>query len=328
MNGILIIGEAAEGKLQSISLELLGAGRQLTDALAQPLSILLMGENLQAAAKEAIAYGADKVYTADSPNLGKYHPEVYVQVAETVSREAAPAAILVGQTDIGIDLAPRLAAKLKAGLSMDCVALAVEPATKKILATRPVYGGNALATYASRGERVQMVTIRSRAMPPAVKNESRQGQVVPVTAIPDPSAAKIKVLRHVREEATGVKLEDARVVVTCGYGMGGKDAMEPVKALAELLGGAVGATRPVCEQNWLPATVMVGQTGKIVTPELYLAVGVSGAVQHMAGCGTAKCIVSINKDAEAPIFKASHFGVVCSCDEFLPKLIEAIKAKK
>jgi electron transfer flavoprotein alpha subunit len=326
-NGILIIGEAASGKLQGISLELLGAGRQLADSLSQPLSILLMGENLQAAAREAITAGAEKVLLADSPLLHDYQPEAYLQVTFSACLESPPVAILLGQTDLGLDLAPRLAAMLGGGLSMDCVALASEPATRKILATRPVYGGNALATYTCRGERIQLITLRPHALPAAAREEARSGQVIPLAVNLNPAQMKIKVLRHVREEASGVRLEDARVVVTGGYGLGSKEAFTAITELAGLLGGAVGGTRPVCEQGWLPATCLVGQTGKIVQPDLYLAIGVSGAVQHMAGCGNAKCIVAVNRDGEAPIFKVSHFGVVASCAEFLPKLVEALKAK-
>jgi electron transfer flavoprotein alpha subunit len=324
-NGILVIGETYAGKLQSISQELLGAGRILADALGQPLSVLLMGENLQPVGLEAIAYGADQVFLAESPDLRDYHPESFLQLAVNTCQEKSPLAILLGQTDLGLDLAPRLAAKLGGGLSMDCVSLSVEPASKRILATRPVYGGNAIATYAIRGERVQLVTVRPHAFSPAARDTARQGQVKPLLFKPNPADMKIKILKRVHEEASGVKLEDARVVVTGGYGVGGKEAFTSISELATLLGGAVGGTRPVCEQGWLPATCLVGQTGKIVQPDLYLAVGVSGAVQHMAGCGNAKCIVAINKDAEAPIFKVSHFGVVADCTQFLPKLKETLK---
>lgn len=327
-SGILIIGETAADKLQAVTLELLGAGRVLSNALSQPLSVLLAGENLQPSARETIFHGADRVLAAESPSLRDYQPEVFLQVAVGVCREMAPTVILLGQTDLGLDLAPRLAAKLGGGLSMDCVSLAVEPAGKKVLATRPVFGGNALATYAVRGERVQLITLRPHALAPALRDESRQGQVVSVPVNLNPADMKIKILKRVHEEASGVKLEDARVVVTGGYGMGSKEAFVSVSELAGVLGGAVGGTRPVCEQGWLPATCLVGQTGKIVQPDLYLALGVSGAVQHMAGCGNAKCIVAVNKDAEAPIFKVSHFGVVADCKEFLPRLTEALKTGK
>jgi electron transfer flavoprotein alpha subunit len=322
----MVLGEAAGGRLASISLELLGAGRLLADALGQPLSILMMGDGLAAIGQEAIACGADKVYLAETPELRDYSSEAYTAVVEKLCAETGPSILLLGHTDMGIDIAPRLAARLRGGLSMDCVGLGIDPATKLLLATRPVFGGNAHATFVCRQARPQMATLRPHALPQAVPDGSRRGEVVPLAVSLDPAAFKAKTLRRVQEEAIGVKLEEARTVVTGGYGVGSMDNFSRIQDLARLLGGAVGGTRPVVEQGWLPPTALVGQTGKIVSPDLYLAVGVSGAVQHMAGCGSSKFIVAINKDAEAPIFRVSHFGVVADCNEFIPRLIDGLKA--
>jgi electron transfer flavoprotein alpha subunit len=326
--GVLVCGEIAEGKLAPITIELLGAGRKLANELSENLSVLLMGSKAAALGQEAIAYGADKVYISEDPFLDHYDSDAYTQVASDLCRKALPSILLLGHTDIGCDLAPRLNGRLGGGLSMECLALSIDPATKLLISTRPVFGGNAHATVMSRVARPQMATVRLKTLPPAERSDSRQGEVIPVEGKVDPAALKVKVLERIKEQVEGVKLEDAEVVVSGGRGIGSAKNFEMVKELARVLGGAVGATRPACDENWAPVSLQVGQSGKVVTPKLYIAVALSGAMSHIAGCMGSKVIVSINKDKEANIFSVSHFGIVADYKEVLPALTAKLKELK
>ena len=323
--GVLVCGEIAGGKLAPITIELLGIGRKLANELGQELSALLMGGKAGGLGQEAIAYGADNVYVAEDGLLDNYNSDAYTQVAANVFQKALPSIMLLGHTDIGCDLAPRLNGRLKGGLAMDCLGLAIDPATKLLVSTRPIFGGNANATMVSKSARPQMATLRLKTVPPAERNDSRQGKVIPVEEKIDPSAIKVKVVDRIKEEVEGVKLEDAEVVVSGGRGMGSAQNFEMLKELARILGGAVGATRPACDEGWAPARLQVGQSGKVVSPKLYVAVALSGAMSHIAGCLGSKAIVAINKDKEANIFSVAHFGIVADYKEVLPPLTAKLK---
>ena len=321
---ILVCGEIVEEKLTPITLELLGAGKKLANELGQALGILLMGGKIGNLAQEAIAYGADKVYVAENNMLETYNSDAFMETAAKLCQNINPDIILLGQTNIGRDMAPRLVARLQGALAMDCIDLAIDPETKFLLQTRPVFGGNAHATYVAKTARPQVATIRPKAMDPAERDDSRKGEVVPVTDTVDASVVKIKVLERVKEEFEGVRLEDAEVVISGGRGIGNAENFEKLWELAKLMGGAVGATRAACEDGWIPMTYQIGQTGKIVGPNLYIAIGISGAMQHVAGCSGSKCIVAINKDANANIFKVAQFGIVADYKEVLPSLTEKL----
>jgi len=323
--GVLVCGEFAEGKLAPITIELLGIGRKLANELGEELSTLLMGSKAGGLGQEAIAYGADTVYVAEDSLLDQYNSDAYTQVAADLCRKALPSVMLLGHTDVGCDLAPRLNGRLGGGLSMDCLALSVDPATKLLVSTRPVFGGNAHATMVSRSARPQMATIRPKIVPPAERSDSRQGKVIPVEGKIDPSALKVKVVDRIKEEVEGIKLEDAEVVVSGGRGIGSAQNFGLLKELAGILGGAIGATRPACDEGWAPVTLQVGQSGKVVSPKLYIAVALSGAMSHIAGCLGSKVIVAINKDKEANIFNVAHFGIVGDYKEILPALIAKLK---
>jgi len=208
---------------------------------------------------------------------------------------------------------------------MDCLALSVDPVTKLLVMTRPVFGGNAHATVISKAARPQMATLRLKIAPPAIRDDSRQGRVIPVEGKIDPSAIRVQVVDRIREEGEGVKLEDAEVVVGGGRGIGSAKNFEMIRELARVLGGAVGATRPACDEGWVPVTLQVGQSGKAISPKLYIAVALSGAMSHIAGCLGSKYIVAINKDPEANIFNVAHFGVVGDYKEVLPALTAKLK---
>jgi electron transfer flavoprotein alpha subunit len=322
--GVMIYAEVKEGKLAAISTELLGGGRKLASDLGQELYCLLVGSQLGSLAEEAIAFGADKVYVVDDPLLKDYQTDAYVSVIEKVAKQVMPQVILFGQTAIGRDLAPRLAFRLETTISTDCLVLAIDPESKLLLQTKPVYGGNAQAIFTSDSY-PQMATVRTKAMSPQEQDDSRQGEVISVEADLDPQAIRTKVLDRVVEEVEGIKLEDAEVVVSGGRGIGSADGFKPLEELAKVLHGAVGATRPPCDNGWVPAGYQIGLTGKIIAPDLYIAVALSGSSQHMTGCSGAKNIVAINKDSEANIFREASFGVVGDWQKVLPAFTAKIK---
>jgi electron transfer flavoprotein alpha subunit len=326
--GILVCGEIAEGKLEQITIELLGVGRKLADDLGEELQVILMGSAVGDLGQEAIAYGADNVYVAEDGLLEQYNSDAYTQVTADLCKKVLPSIVLLGHTDIGCDLAPRLNGRLGGGLSMEAMALSIDSATKLLVSTRPVFGGNANATVLSKTARPQMATVRLKTVQPAERDDSRQGKVIPVEDKLDPSAIKVKVVDRIREEVEGVRLEDADVVIAGGRGLGNAQDFEKLRELADILGGAVGATRVACDEGWAAATLQVGQSGKVVSPKLYIAVGLSGAMAHIAGCLGSKYIVAINTDKEANIFNVAHFGIVADHKEVLPALIEKFKELK
>jgi len=322
--GVMIYAEVAEAKLAAIATELLGCGRKLADDLGQELCAVLVGSGVSSLAQEAIAFGADKVYVVDDPLLKDYQTDSYVLVMEKVVKQVMPQILILGQTTIGRDLTPRLAFKLNTAASLDCVELAIDPDSRLLLQTKPVHGGNAQATFTCESY-PQIATVRAKVMSPLERDASRQGEVTPIEAELDPSAIRTKVLEKVAEEVAGVKLEDAEVIVSGGRGIGSADGFKELEELARILKGAVGATRPPCDNGWVPDGWQVGLTGKIVTPELYIAVALSGSSQHMSGCSGSKSIVAINKDPEANIFKEARFGVVGDWKKVLPAFTAKVK---
>jgi electron transfer flavoprotein alpha subunit len=275
--------------------------------------------------KDAIAFGADKVYVVADPSLKQYQADSYMQVAEKVVKDVMPRAVLMGQTSVGRDLAPRLAFRLGVGLATDCLDVSVDPGTRLLRQTRPAYGGNAQATFSS-GLMPQVVTIRPKAMSPLERDDSRKGEVIPTKVKIDMSKVRTKVLETVKEEVAGVKLEDAPVIVCGGRGLGGPEPFKTMlKELADALHGAVGASRPPADNGWVPETMHIGLTGKIVAPDIYIAIAVSGASQHIAGCSSSKNIIAINKDPDANIFKEAKFGVVGKYQEVVPSFTNKLK---
>jgi len=323
--GILVVGEVAEGKLLPITAELLGAGKRLADELKESLSCILISDKVGDAAKAAIVAGADKVYVTEDAQLKDYCNDTYIQVMEKAVADMAPRVVLMGQTSIGRDLAPRLAFRLGVSTTMDCLELAIDPASKALNCTRPVYGGNARAVFTSEGV-PQIATVRVKASSPNAPDEGKAGEVAAFAVSIDASKVKAKVLETVKEEVAGVKIEDAQAVIAGGRGVGGPEPFgKELAELAKVLKGAVGASRPPCDNKWVPDSIQVGLTGKIIAPELYIAIGISGSSQHMSGCSGSKTIVAINKDAEANIFKEARFGVVGDWKVVLPAFTAKIK---
>jgi electron transfer flavoprotein alpha subunit len=317
-SGVLVFGEVTEdGQLNPVTAELIGAA----GSLGGNITCALIGSGTEAVAAQAGSYGAQKVIVVDDAALKDYQGDAYVPVAERIAKEVDPSVVLLSQTMIGRDLAPRLAQRLGTAVAMDCVAVSMQG--DKLLAERPCYGGNARARYAFNTT-PQMATIRVKALEPAEAGGS-SAEIVKQDAGLSPDQVRTKILSRQKEVSEGVRLEDAKVVVGGGRGLGGPEAFQQMEELAGVLGGAVGASRAVCDLGWYPVAAQIGLTGKVVTPDLYIAVGISGASQHMAGISSVKNIASVNKDPDASIFKASRWAVVADWKEFMPAFIEEVK---
>jgi len=317
--GVLVFAEVAQGGLASIAKELLGAGRRLADALGEPLMAAVLGSGVQEAAQEAVYHGADSVYLADAPALAHYQTLVYSAVMAQIAEQTTPNILLVGMGDTGRELGPRLAFRLRTGLASDCVDLTIHPQTKLMEATRPVSGGNAMATVVIERTRPQMATVRGKTMEPAARDTSRQGNIVPVAVNLDAVPAAVTLVERVKAEAAGVRLEDAEIVISGGRGLKGPDDFYGMlQPCAKVLGAAVGASRAAVDEGWVPSPMQVGLTGKIVSPKLYVACAISGAAQHMAGCGYSKTIVAVNRDPDAPIYQRANIGVVGDYKKVIP----------
>jgi electron transfer flavoprotein alpha subunit len=321
----LVCCEVADEKITTTTRELLSLGRKLSDGLHQPLNALVIGKDLEKVAQEAISFGADKVYSVDNTSFSSFHPDYYTAIMAKVCQQIVPSVILFGQTDIGRDVAPRLAAKLGIPVTLDCIDLNIDPGTNHILQTKPVYGGNAIAIWATESGQPQIVTMRPKAVMVDEPDRSRKGEIIAFTTPIDDSMTKIRHLETVKEEVKGIRLEEAKVIIAGGGGIGGRDGFKLLEELAKILGGTIGVSRVPCDEGWMSIKLEIGQTGHIVSPDLYIAVGISGAMQHMAGCSGSKLIIAINKDPEAHIFKEADFGVVGDYRDVLPALISKLK---
>jgi electron transfer flavoprotein alpha subunit len=322
VTGVLVISECSAGQLPSVAGEIIAAGRQLADDLGEMLGCGLLGQGLEGAAHEAISHGAARVYVVDDPLLADVRPEFYLEALGPVCRAVQPRVLLMPRTPLGRDVAPRLAARLGTALAPDCLQVKIDPATKQLLATRPVYGGNAMATVLC-SETPQFATVRPKVYRPLEPDPQRHGEVIPFQVSLDPSLAKTKIVSVAKEEMAGVKLEDARIVVSGGRGLGGPEGFQPLQRLAKALGAGVGASRAAVDSGWVPYSWQIGLTGKTISPDVYITVGISGASQHIAGCSGAKCIVAINKDREANIFRYARYGIVGDWQKILGALLEA-----
>jgi electron transfer flavoprotein alpha subunit len=322
--GVAVYCEPKGEKLLPISAEGLGIGRKLADGLGQELMAVIIGSGIGGITQQAIASGADKVYVIDSPDFKDYQPDAYLLALEKFAGQVKPAIIIMGQTDTGRELAPRLAFRLGTAATMDCVDLALDPDTKRLLQTKPVYGGNAQAVFTTATD-PHIVTIRTKAMTAFAPDASRQGEIINFPVTIDASVIKAKIVDRVVEEVAGIKLEDAQIVVSGGRGIGNAEGFKQLEELARLLKGAVGASRPPCDNKWIGDTVQIGLTGKIIAPEVYIAVAISGSSQHMSGCSGSKTIIAINKDKEANIFKQARYGVVGDWKKVLPAFTRKLK---
>jgi electron transfer flavoprotein alpha subunit len=316
---VLVFGEEESGKLSSMTMQLLGIGRKLADDLGQELRLLFMGHPPEGDGVEGYHFGVDKVYAAKHPLLENYMAQSYLQALERIVAEQKPLVMLFGQNDKGMDLAPRLAFRLKTGVTLDCVDLQIDKATKALKQVKPVFGGKAECVYYNENEEPQIVAVRDGVFEPPVYDESRTGEADELKVELDASTLSMRFLEKRTDDSRSLAraLLSAKTVVSGGRCMGGEQGFEILKETAEILGGTIAGSRPPVDYGWIPSALQVGLTGRKIAPELYLAVGISGAIQHMAGCLKSKTIVSINIDEEAPIFRFSRYGAVGDFKEVL-----------
>ncbi len=321
---VWMFAEQRHGKLMDSSLEMLGGGRKIADKLKTILAAVLFGHDVENSAKELIAYGADKVYVADHPLLSFYQSEAYSTILADLIKQYNPEILLFSATAIGKDLAPRVAAKVKTGLTADCVKLDVNE-QRQLLQIVPAFGENVMAIVVCPRHRPQMATVRPGVMKSLDRNESRQGEIVKVGTSPREEDLKIKIVEVVMEKPKVLPIEGADVVVAGGWGVGNAENWKLIEELAEVLGGAVGATRPAIDEEWALEDQMIGVSGKTVRPKLYIGAGISGALQHTVGIQDSKVVVAINNDPNAPIFEGADFGIVGDLREIIPCLVDEIK---
>jgi electron transfer flavoprotein alpha subunit len=324
--GVWFWVEQFEGQAGSISWEMAGKGRQLADQLGVALTACVLGSGVEHIAQEAVSYGADRVFLVDDPTLGTYRTDPYAVVMVDLVERYKPEILIMGASSRGRDLAGSIATRLVTGLTADCTGLDVDPETRQLRQTRPAFGGNIMATILCPNHRPQMATVRHRVFEVPDKDLTLEGQVVRERVLMAEDEIAAKVIDFLVEEEN-VNLADARIIVSGGRGVKGPEGFEPVRELAQVLGAAVGASRAAVDAGWIPYAHQVGQTGRTVRPDLYIACGISGAIQHLAGMRTAKVIVAINRDPEAPIFEVAHYGIVGDLFEVVPALTEAFRRK-
>lgn len=323
MSAVFVYIDQFAGKALPVSWEALGVGKQIAGALSLPVIALVFGQGVDSVVAEAFHYGADKVIKADDATLKDYRLDPFVALLDKLIAEHAPKVVLAGASTRGRELLAAAAADNDAGLLADVTELSVDGGNLK--ATRPAYAGKVLSTVVNSGS-VQFATLRSRAFPAPAPDLSRAGEVI--TAAPALSEDQISAKVEGIEEVKGkVNLTDASIIISAGRGVGGPDGFAPVRELADVLGGAVGASRAAVDAGWIPYEHQVGQTGKVVSPNLYVAAGLSGSIQHQAGMRTSKVIVAVNKDPDAPIFKLARYGIVGDLFKVLPALSEVFKKK-
>jgi electron transfer flavoprotein alpha subunit len=321
---VWILAEHSDGKLARVSLELLGKGRELAGALDSEVWAILLGCGVKGLAEELIYGGAEKVLLADDTILADYDTSVYSQVVTEEALRHKPDILLIGAMDIGRDLAPRIAARIGTGLTADCVALDIQQETGLLLQTKHGYSGNMMFTFVCPEHRPQMATIRPGLLQASSRDASRRGEIIPVSVSPSEEHTRVRILKEAKRARQGSSLEEARVVVACGRGIGGLENFHRLEEMAESLGAAIAVTKEVVDAGWISDGHMVGQTGKTVKPELYIACGLSGAIQHTSGMWDSGIIVAINKDPKAEIFRIADYGIEGDLAEIIPALIEEI----
>lgn len=321
---VWVFAEQRDGAITPVVIELLGEGRKLADEIGVNLCAILLGKNVDSMAKELVAYGADTVYTADDELLEKFTTDAYTKVITDAINEFKPEIVLYGATHIGRDLAPRIASRVSTGLTADCTKLEIDPDDKKLKQTRPAFGGNIMATIICPNTRPQMSTVRPGVMEKAEKNDSRNGKIVPMSFNLSKDDIRVEVIKTVKTKKDLVSLTDANIIVSGGLGMGGPEGFEKLKQLADKLGGVVGASRAAVDAGWIDHSHQVGQTGTTVKPNLYIACGISGAIQHLAGMQNSDFIIAINKNETAPILDIADYGIVGDVKDIVPLLTEKL----
>lgn len=325
INGVLVFVEMVDNQPVELGLEMLGLARRITDSHGGTVTAVVFGTNLEGVGDSLIAYGADRVLINDNVIFANFHAEAWLPDLSKIVAEVAPAIVLIGHSLSGTDLAPRLAFRLDIDVATGCESIDIVNGRPHM--TRSCFGGLAreVVTF---NKTPAVATIRSKTQQALTPMMERAGEFKYVSSILDVNSLRSRVIKREREKTVGVKLESAKIVISGGLGLGGPEGFDTLNEIAELVDGAVGASRAACDLDWCPRSYQIGLTGRTVAPELYLAVGISGASHHMAGCGNAKTIVSINSDPAAAIFKSSRFGIVGNCQEVMPALVEEIRKLK
>ncbi|PFO09846.1 electron transfer flavoprotein subunit alpha [Bacillus sp. AFS076308] len=326
--GVWVFIEQNDCKIEGVSLELLGEGRKLADKLQVPLAGFLLGHEVKPLASHVISYGADEVYVIDQPILKDYRTESYMQCVMLLARKYKPEIILYGATPNGKDLASAVATDLSTGLTADTTMLDVDVSNRLLEASRPAFGGNIMATILCKKHRPQMATVRPKVMKALDPDTGRLGRIIEEKIDLIEEDMRTKVLQIVNDVTKKASLAEAHVIVCGGKGMGDLQNFQLIHELAETIGASVGGTRDVVEAGWLPHEQQVGQTGETVTPKIYFAIGISGAIQHIVGMKNSEFIIAINKDPNAPIFDVATYGIVGDAMEIVPKLIDQFKQVK
>jgi electron transfer flavoprotein alpha subunit len=318
---VWVIAEQIDGRILAVSLQLIGHARKLADELGTFVEVVLLGDNMGGQAQQMFAAGADRVYLGNTPDLAFYQPELYTEIIVELAKERQPEIMLIGSTATGRELAPLVAARLETGLTAHCIDLVLDE--NKILEQRvPAYGG--LLSITCPEKRPQMAVIARGVFPTPELDENRTGEIVPLD-IPEEIPGRIQTLEIIREEPEGVPLESAPVVVAGGAGAGDLEGWRKIADLAKALNAALGCTRPAVDEGWAGLETMIGQSGRMVSPELYVGVGLSGELQHMVGIADAQVMVAINNDPHSPVFEQVDYGIVDDCREFVPVLLDKIK---
>ncbi|MFC1955524.1 FAD-binding protein [Chloroflexota bacterium] len=322
--GIWVFAEQRNGKVKSIAHELLSKGKELADILDTELCAVCLGHDVSEV-EQLIAYGADKVYLADSPALTDNQEDLYTQKLSEMIQQHKPEIVIAGATALGRALIPRVAAVLKTGLTADCTGLDIDTENRLLLQTRPTFGGNIMATITCRTARPQMATVRPRVFKKNTPDKERKGEIIKVDFDHESITSRTRLLKFVEDLTQAVKIEDADIIVSGGRGLGKPENFQLLQELADVMGAALGSSRPPVDEGWIPYSHQVGQTGKTVCPRLYIACGISGSVQHMAGMQTSDTIVAINDDPDAPIFEIASYGIVGDLFKVVPMLVEKLK---
>ncbi len=325
--GVWVFAEQREGELQKVSLELLGEGRRIADELGVNLTALLLGSNIEGLAKTLAEHGTDEVLVADDKNLEHYTTDAYTKVICDLANERKPGILFVGATFIGRDLGPRIAARLSTGLTADCTSIDVDVTNGDLLATRPAFGGNLMATIACPEHRPQMATVRPGVFAKITTDPSKC-KIEKVDVKLADSDVRTKVLETIKAKKDIVDIAEADFIVSSGRGVGNKENFQLLKELAEALGGTVAGSRAAVEKGWIDGAYQVGQTGKTVRPQIYIACGISGAIQHVAGMQDSDLIIAVNKDDSAPIMKIADYAIVGDITKVVPELIAQVKEIK
>lgn len=325
---IWVFIETECGKAKNVGYELLHAAKPLAEKKGCPLVAVVIGKDVEDAAKDAICYGADSAILVDGPEYEYYTTDAFAKALITLVQKYKPETLMIGATTNGRDMGPRVSCHLKTGLTADCTAIDIDEETGNVAWTRPTFGGNLMATIMCPDSRPQMGTVRPGVFKKGACDENRTGEIIREEIHVAPEEIRTTLVERVNEIVEAVNLSEAEIIVSGGRGVGSAENFKLIEGLAEVLGGTVGCSRAVVDAGWLPYAHQVGQSGKTVAPKLYFAVGISGAIQHLAGISGADTVIAVNKDADAPIFGVADYGIVGDLNEVVPALTEALKARQ